>query len=342
MTIASSTLACLVGLVPGAARAAAVDLSTWTAESYPAVAGFRPGVWTVAPGGASVLQSVNGQPTFFYSDFTAFGTKITGKIRSGGGDNDYIGFALGFRPGDATSSAADYLLVDWKAGTQFFDFGSPSASPGGVAFSGLAVSRVSGIPDADEFWQHDNLSGTGVSSGLQELARGTTLGSTGWVPGTEYEFTFDFGPNDLEIFVNGVKQLDITGAFNNGSIAFYNFSQAGVRYSAFEVDPGTFPPPVRSRTGDGRAARGRPRRYGLRSRARAPPLVMTPLAGAPAADAPRVMLLSVWAVPGVVWHARLVEADARAHEFNSPFELARFLAQANAWPLREAPAGGLR
>lgn len=230
-------------LMAGAAGATPVDLGSWTAESYPAVAGFAPGVWTVEPGNASVVQSVNGQPTFFYGDFTAHGTAITGRIRSGGGDNDYIGFALGFRPGDSTNAAADYLLIDWKQGTQFFDFGAPSASPGGTAFAGLAVSRVTGIPDADEFWQHRNLAGTGASSGVQELARGTTLGDTGWVAGTEYEFRFDFGPNDLEVFVNGVKQLDISGSFADGRLAFYNFSQAGVRYSAFDVEPGTFPPP---------------------------------------------------------------------------------------------------
>ena len=225
----------------GTAGAAAVNLSTWTAESYPAVAGFNPGIWTVAVGGASVNQSVNGQPTFFYSDFTAFGTSVTGKIRPGGGDDDYVGFALGFQPGDSTNAAANYLLVDWKQGTQSFDFGAPSNSPGGNAVSGLAISRVTGIPDADEFWQHKNLAGTPAGSGLQELARGTTLGNTGWTANTEYTFTFNFGPNDLEVFVNGVKELDIAGVFGNGRLAFYNFSQANVTYSAFEVVEGPFP-----------------------------------------------------------------------------------------------------
>jgi len=228
------------GLVSGAP----VDLSTWTAESYPAVSGFNAGVWTVASGGGSVFQSVNGQPTFFVSDFNAFGTKVTGKIKPGSGDDDYIGFALGFLPNDSTNTGADYLLVDWKQGTQTFDFGAPSTSPGGVAQDGLAVSRVTGKPDADEFWQHANLSGTPAGSGLNELARGITLGSTGWVDNVEYEFTFDFGPNDLEVFVNGVKQIDITGSFANGRIAFYNFSQAAVTYSAFTKDAGSFPPPT--------------------------------------------------------------------------------------------------
>ena len=241
-SIATLSLTASLCLVPAAAVAAPVNLGTWGAESYPAVAGFSAGVWTVAPGGAAVTQSVNGQPTFFYSDFAAFGTRITGTLRSGGGDNDYIGFALGFRPGDTSNASADYLLIDWKAANQFFDFGNPSVSPGGTAAAGLAVSRVTGIPDADEFWQHRNLAGTGAGSGVQELARGATLGSTGWAANTDYEFTFDFGPNDLEVFVNGVKQLDISGDFNDGRMAFYNFSQANVRYAAFVVDAGSFPP----------------------------------------------------------------------------------------------------
>jgi hypothetical protein len=235
-------VASTISLVSGAASAAAVDLSTWTAESYPAVSGFNTGLWTVAAGGGSVLQSVNGQPTFFYSDFNAFGTKVTGKIKPGSGDDDYIGFALGFHPGDSTSSTANYLLIDWKQANQSYNFGAPSSSPGGGALAGLAVSRVSGIPDADEFWQHANLAGTSAASGLTELARGSTRGNVGWVDNTEYEFTFDFGPNDLEVFVNGVKEIDITGSFANGRIAFYNFSQASILYSAFETEVGTFPP----------------------------------------------------------------------------------------------------
>ena len=144
-------------------------------------------------------------------------------------------------PATRPTAAANYSLVDWKQGTQSFDFGAPSNSPGGNAVSGLAVSRVTGIPDADEFWQHKNLAGTPAGSGLQELASGTSLGNTGWTANTEYTFTFNFGPNDLEVFVNGVKELDIVGVFSNGRLAFYNFSQADVTYSAFEVVEGPFP-----------------------------------------------------------------------------------------------------
>lgn len=60
----------------------------------------------------------------------------------------------------------------------------------------------------------------------------------------------------------------------------------------------------------------------------------------------QVMLLSLWSPPGSRWHARLVEADAHVHEFDSPFELARFLAQArpDAAPAsnQSSEGGGLR
>lgn len=243
-SIPPALVAGALALFSGIASAAPIDLNAWTAESYPAVSGFGAGVWTVAGDSGSVTQSVNGQPTFFYSDFTAFGTKTTGTIRvsSTGGDDDYIGFALGFNPGDSLNGSASYLLIDWKRGTQNYNFGSPSASPGGNALAGLAVSRVTGIPDADEFWQHANLDGTAAGSGLTELARGDNLGNVGWAFNTDYEFSFDFGPNNLQVFVNGTKEMDISGVFTNGRMAFYNFSQAAVTYSAFELEEGSFPP----------------------------------------------------------------------------------------------------
>jgi hypothetical protein len=245
-TLAVLAIGSSLCLFSSIASAAVIDLNTWTAESYPAVSGFGAGVWNVTADGSSVTQTVNGQPTFFYSDFNAFGTKTTGTIRvaSSDTDDDYIGFALGFNPDDSTDGSASYLLIDWKRGTQFFDFGTPSASPGGTAPLGLAVSLVTGIPDADEFWQHANLAGTAVGSGLNELARGTTLGSTGWAFNTDYAFTFDFGPNNLQVFVNGNKEFDLSGNFTDGRMAFYNFSQAAVTYSAFVTEEGSFPAPI--------------------------------------------------------------------------------------------------
>jgi len=227
----------------GIASAEVVNLNSWTAESYPAVSGFGAGNWAVSGDGSSVFQSVNGQPTLFYSDFNAFGTLAKGTINvTNDGDDDFIGFVLGFQPNYSTNSAADYILVDWKKADQFFNFGAPSSTPGSTAYAGLAVSRVDGIPTADEFWGHTDFA-SDTSGGLQELARANTLGSTGWAYGTDYEFAFDFGLNNLDVYVNDALELSITGNFSNGRLGFYNFSQSSVTYSAFTLDEGTYPNP---------------------------------------------------------------------------------------------------
>jgi len=231
----------LIGMI-GVVNAAPVDLSSWTAESYPSVTGFGAGNWVVNSEGTEVYQSVNGQPTLFYSDFNSFGTLTSGVINVSGGDDDFIGFALGFQPNDTTNATASYLLVDWKRGTQTYDFGSPSNTPGSTASAGLAVSRVTGIPTADEFWGHTDFT-SDTSGGLEEIARATNLGSTGWAAGTDYEFTFDFGPANLDVYVDNILELSITGSFTDGRLAFYNFSQAGVTYSAFDLDDGNYPVP---------------------------------------------------------------------------------------------------
>jgi hypothetical protein len=233
-------VACAGVLVAGTSQAEPVDLSLWTAESYPAVSGFNAGVWNVSGDDTSVLQSVNGQPTVFYSDFEASGTDIRGNLSMdpSGDDDDYVGFAIGFEPGDSSSATAEYLLVDWKQDTQIYNFDTPSTTPGSTAFEGLAVSRVTGVPTADEFWGHVEFD-THAGGALEELARANTLGSTGWEFNTTYEFRFVFTETRLQVYVDNVLELDVSGDFPNGRLAFYNFSQAQVTYSAFELEPAT-------------------------------------------------------------------------------------------------------
>ncbi len=232
---ALSLIALMLGTNMALAAEVPVNLSTWTQESYPAVDGFGAGNWTVSGDGNSVYQSVNGQPTMFYSDFNSYGSQFTGTINvaSGAGDDDYIGFALGFNPGDTSNSSADYLLIDWKRNRQSWDFKAPSTTPGSLASAGLAVSRVTGTPTADELWGHTDFD-SHTGGGVQQLQRGTTLGSTGWEHGVDYAFNFDFGPEKLDVFVDGVLALSIEGVFNDGRFGFYNFSQHQVTYSGFE------------------------------------------------------------------------------------------------------------
>jgi len=200
-----------------------VDLGGWTEES------FANADWEVQDMGFTVLQKVNGDPTYYYSPFNAFNTQFAGQIKvETTGDDDFIGFALGFQPGDTTNENADYLLVDWKQNNQ--------GSACGTALKGLAVSRVSGIPDGEEFWCHSDFNG-GNAGSLTELARGNNLGNIGWADNTTYEFEFVFTQNRLQVYVDGELEIDIEGNFEDGRIAFYNFSQSFVRYSGFNVSP---------------------------------------------------------------------------------------------------------
>lgn len=240
-TLLFSTVACLA--LGSQAFAATVNLNDWSAEDYAPVGGFPAANWQVTPSGASVTQTLNGQPAIFYSDTNAFGTKVTGKASvSGASDDDFFGFVLGFTPGDTINASADYLLIDWKRGSQSFNFGggAANATPGGLAPAGLALSRVTGTPTADEFWQHEDLAGNSAG-GVTELGRGTTLGATGWSFNTVYEFSFDFGPNNLIVEVDGVEQFNVSGNFSDGRLGFYNFSQDPVTYEAFTTEVGTFP-----------------------------------------------------------------------------------------------------
>jgi len=240
------TLSMLTSAVAQAAIMS-VDLNSWTVESYPPVSGFGGASWNVAADGSSVLQTVNGQPTVFYSDFNVLNSDVRGRLSvQTSADDDYVGFVLGFNPGDTASAVADFLLVDWKQITQSYNFsgGTADLTPGSTAAAGLAVSRVSGVPTADELWGHTSFGETGDAGGLTELARGATLGQTGWQDFVEYSFRFVFRQDSLQVFVDDLLQLSVSGSFSDGRLGFYNFSQNQVSYSAFTFEDVPPEPPT--------------------------------------------------------------------------------------------------
>jgi hypothetical protein len=202
--------------IAASANAAPTDLSTWTAEG-------SGGNWVRAADNNSVNQTLNGDPTVFYSDFTGQGRRLSGTIRvNTTGDDDFIGFVLGFDPGELGGASTDYLLVDWKQITQSFH---------GTAPAGLAISRVAaGLRDDSGAWAHD------PTKGVTELARASTLGSTGWLDNTTYTFDIEFTSSNVKVFVNSVLELDVNGAFSDGRFGFYNYSQQSVTYAGISDD----------------------------------------------------------------------------------------------------------
>ena len=221
MSFAKLALPLALAAMSTSAAAALVDLSGWAAQGGSSN-------WTVAADKNSVFQSVNGSPTVFFSGSNDQGKALSGKIKvETASDDDFIGFVLGYKSGNATASVTDFILIDWKQGTQSL-YGCTGAA-------GLAISQVSGgLPDSAATWCH--------TGSVQELARATNLGSTGWLDNIEYTFDLVFTASNIQVKVNGATELNVAGNFADGSFGFYNYSQERVRYSALEE--GVAPPPT--------------------------------------------------------------------------------------------------
>ena len=221
-------------LISAMTHAAPVDLSGWIENGFKGNNGA--GNWVVQSGNDSVLQTINGDPTiFFKAGSNAQGTRLSGSIKvETTGDDDYVGFVLGYQDGEMNSTSADFWLIDWKQLNQ------------GVADQGLALSHVTGDiqngPSADfSFWNH--------ASTVNEVQRANNLGSIGWADNTEYLFDLIFTSTWIQVKVNGVVELDYTGTFSDGAFGFYNYSQNPVRYAGITADvappsPGAVPEPA--------------------------------------------------------------------------------------------------
>jgi hypothetical protein len=212
-----------------------IDLSAWEKRG-PAANGN----WIVAGDGSSVLQTINGDPTFFVSPIDYINTTLRGSITvETTSDDDLIGFVFGFNGPVSTGNDMDFLLFDWKQANQ--------SSGGFNSQEGFAVSDVDGtitnyIPG---FW------GRVDSAGFDNLANnyGADLG---WLDNTTYNFELLYQTNRFAVTITGGQFLvpttifDIAGSFDSGRFGFYNYSQQQVRYTGLteeETPPGLTPVP---------------------------------------------------------------------------------------------------
>ena len=216
-----------------------VDLADWIAEDYDSNTQYcASGAWTV-DGDGKARETEGEAPSILYGDFDAYGKRLTAKANPGS-DDDFFGFVVGFSGGESSEDDADYLLIDWKKQLQSFDFGGDSASPGGPAEVGLRLSRVSGVPDCDEFWQHANLAGTPEASGVEELQEADTKGSTRYAP-QGYEFVIDFGSENIEVYLDGRLEIDLEGEFSGGAFGTYAMLHNSAVFWDFSYTDGSFP-----------------------------------------------------------------------------------------------------
>ena len=211
------------------------NLNTWTSESIPG-GGAAP-AWSATASGNAVTQTSDSEPAFLCQgdgSFINMEVSVDVTVDPSATDDDFFGFALGFDPGDSANAGADYLLIDWKRTTESVVLpGCNGISTFQSAARGLALSRVTGVPTPDELWSHSMLSTvcSPAGSGVTELARGTSLGQSGWFPGAVYDFRIQFRGDRVKVYVGGTLEFDITGSFSNGGLCFYTFSQSDVTFS---------------------------------------------------------------------------------------------------------------
>jgi hypothetical protein len=222
----------------GPATAAAVSFSDWTVEGASGA-----GQWTVSDGGATVIQEINGAPTFLVSPTNLTEDTFTGTITplASGGDGDYFGVVLGYTdPLGANSDACDadeatcpndYVLFDWKHDDQ------------GVAKAGYSLIRVNGNYEMNDGGDEPSCHWAHVDGADCDILDSDFAPANGWAFDTAYTLRFTYTSTlvRVERIVNNVATtlLEATGTFPAGRVGFYNYSQADVRYAGFDAQQAT-------------------------------------------------------------------------------------------------------
>lgn len=212
-----------------------LDLTLWTSEDLVIDDDLLPGVWITDPD--AVMQVTKSQATFLTSNFDDQYIEFEGQVCVKGPGDGFIGFALGFEPGDTQNPGAEYYLIDWKRMCEVMDFGHPSCTTSTKAHKGLALSRVYGFPTGEELWGHENFDGycTGMESGVDEIARGLVRGHESWVPTEKYLFRFEVRPERLKVFVDDELEFDIAGTFEETCLSFYTFFQGDTHFTGWQA-----------------------------------------------------------------------------------------------------------
>lgn len=218
----------------GMASAAAIDLSSWSADSY-LLGGQPAGNWVLSSNNETVTQTVNADPSVYLNGVNQTSYEMDGhwKVNTSS-DDDFMGFVFGYQ------NDHQFYVMDWKQGTQYY--------AGGTAHEGFRILKIDADSRADldlaDFWMSNTADSTILAS---------SYGSDkGWLDYQEYDFHLDFsatGSFDIEVFLGGTTTSlwNVTvndSSYTSGQFGFYNFSQSTVQYSGFEQTGGVVVDPV--------------------------------------------------------------------------------------------------
>lgn len=178
------------------------------------------GNWELQSGGSQVHQTINGNPTFFYTPFDMMNVHISGEFRSTDFDDDYMGFVFSFLNPLTATDSFDCWLFDWKQANQ------------GGAPQGMSLNRINGVvPPASynpQFWDHQN-------SPAFTVVR-NNFGSSGWSTFTWHDFDLYLTYTNARIYIDGNLIFDVDDCFKPGRFGFYNLSQQDCYYRNFQYE----------------------------------------------------------------------------------------------------------
>ena len=199
-----------------------VQFGSWTTIQYQVPGGQSDANWQVQPGGTTVFQSVNSDPSIFIGDFDSVGERISGRFSSSDKDDDFMGFVFGFQ------NRREFYLFDWKRRTQNY------------GLVGMSVKIVHSLEsdDGGKLWP---------TYGDTNVVRNIFHNSIPYLRHVEYDFELTFIPGQFTIrILEGTNVLeDVTlfdDTYTSGRFGFYNYSQDSTLYRGFARQRTDAPP----------------------------------------------------------------------------------------------------
>ncbi len=193
------------------------------------------GTWNVSEDGRWVIQTVNGDPTFYVSEQDYHDVTIRGTFQvDTSSDDDFIGFVFGYQsPIDEEGHDEDIydtFVLSWKGYDQ-------EISGGHFGPEGFVLSHLDGQVTSSDYgellWGHAETDVHRVLDTHFEHGRG-------WRHRTYYPFELTYTSEEIVIIIGGeeIFRLDAADspvAFEPGRFGFYNYSQRDVVYGEFDA-----------------------------------------------------------------------------------------------------------
>lgn len=200
----TTSFASLAGEPPSPA-----NLSLWSQIGNPSN-----GQWNVQPSGNTVIQTINQTATGFVSHESFEYQVFTGRIRVDAGDDDFIGYIVGYASGQ-------FHVFHWKKNNQE------------GAIEGFHFFKVNGSLETINacLWNHAEAPCAGISNVYHNHGGG-------WQAGRDYTFQIEISPDRFIAKVDGAVIFDVNETIAKGRFGFFNASQAGVTYGdVFQQNP---------------------------------------------------------------------------------------------------------